>query len=86
MNDFINNGNFQYEYADINTIENLTKIIYYETSFGEKMLTAIGNGSSILSTFGQIVHLNFSNPNTIVYNPYPFYNLTYLEVLWDVLL
>lgn len=84
MNDFINNGNFQYEYADINTIENLTKIIYYETTFGEKMLTAIGNGSSILSTFGQIVHLNFSNPNTIAYNPYPFYNLTYLEVLWDM--
>lgn len=84
MNDFINNGNFQYEYADINTVENLTKIIYYETSFGEKMLTAIGNESFILGTFGQIVNLNFSNPNTIAYTVCPFYNLTHLEVLWDM--
>ena len=84
MNDFINNGNFQYEYADINTIKNLTKIIYYETTFGEKMLTAIGNDSPILSTFGQIVNLNFSNPNTIAYTVCPFYNLTHLEVLWDM--
>lgn len=84
MNDFINNGNFQYEYADIITIENLTKIIYYETSFGEKMLTAIGNESFILGTFGQIVNLNFSNPNTIAYTVCPFYNLTHLEVLWDM--
>lgn len=84
MNDFINNGNFQYEYADIITIENLTKIIYYETTFGEKMLTAIGNGSYILGTFGQIVNLNFSNPNTIAYTICPFYNLTHLEVLWDM--
>jgi hypothetical protein len=84
MNDFINNGNFQYEYADINTIENLTKIIYYETGLGEKMLTAIGNGSYISSTHAQIVHLNLSNTNTITFNAYPFTNQNQYEVLWDM--
>lgn len=84
MNDFINNGNFQYEYADINTVENLTKIIYYETGLGEKMLTAIGNGSYISGTHAQIVHFNFSNTNTITFNAYPFTNQNQYEVLWDM--
>ena len=84
MIDFINNGNFQYEYTDINTIENLTKIITFKTHSDEQIVTAIGNGSFILPTFSQVVCLNLSNPNSIAYTLLPLNNQSQLEVLWDM--
>ena len=85
MNDFINNGNFNYQYTEVPTINNLTKILVNTYSTGDKIVTAIGNGSNIISgTYGQIVHINLAVPNTICYNPFPFFNATQLEVLFDM--
>ena len=84
MNDFINIGNFNYEYTDINTVENLTKIITYTTSSDEKFATAIGNNSNILGTYSQIVELSISN-NLFYYHPIPFFGAQMqLEVLRDM--
>jgi hypothetical protein len=85
MNDFINNGNFNYRYTEVPTINNLTKILINTYNTGDKIVTAIGNGpNTILGTYGQIVHINLADPNTICYNPFPFFNVTQLEVLFDM--
>ena len=84
MNDFINNGNFNYQYTEVPTINNLTKILVNTYSTGDKIVTAIGNGSNIISGgYGQIVHINLAVPNTICYNLSPI-NITQLEVLFDM--
>ena len=85
MNDFINNGSFNYQYTEVPTIENLTKILVNTYNTGDKIVTAIGNGSSLfIGSYGQIVHINLANPNDICYNPFPFFNATQLEVLFDM--
>ena len=85
MNDFINSGNFNYRYTEVPTINNLTKILINTYKTGDKIVTAIGNGpNTILGTYGQIVHINLADPNTICYNPFPFFNATQLEVLFDM--
>jgi hypothetical protein len=84
MNDFINNGNFNYQYTEVPTINNLTKILINTYSTGDTIVTAIGNGSNIISgSYGQIVHINLANPNTICYNPFSI-NIPQLEVLFDM--
>lgn len=84
MNDFINNGNFNYQYTEVPTINNLTKILINTYSTGDIIVTAIGNDPNImLGGYGQIVHINLANPNSIFYNPFPI-NITQLEVLFDM--
>ncbi len=86
MNDFINVGNFNYEYTDVVNTENLTKIISYTNSFNENFITAIGDGSTIIGTSGQIIELNISNNNFIYQHLIPSSSSqTQLEILNDLL-
>ncbi len=84
MNDFLSSMNFSYAYTDINSLGNLRRLVVRELPSNELMISAIGNDAFQLGTYGQVVHINLTNPLNSHFVSFPFFNQIYTDVAWDI--
>ena len=84
VNDLINGVNPSYEYRNVGTADNLTKILVNVCS-GHMLVSAIGEGSnSIPSSYSQLIHFNLGDSGPIFYNPFAFNQSIPIEIIWDM--
>lgn len=87
INDFLNDGNFNYSFVYIPGVIDLTRLVAYYSGTGNISLMAIGHNTLNGTAPGRVVHLNYNinatNPSCQVFGC-PFISNTEKEIMHDI--